>query len=67
MSKKTDNHEQTKKSSRGTLMSHLLELRSRLNEGRARDRAVLIALTPFANSRFDIVSAPLRDVLGIGK
>ncbi|HZF30408.1 MAG TPA: twin-arginine translocase subunit TatC [Gammaproteobacteria bacterium] len=65
MSKKPDNHEQNKEElAEGTLMSHLLELRSRLTKAVLAIVAVLIALTPFANRVFDIVSAPLRDVLG---
>ena len=65
MSKKPDNHEQHEEQlAEGTLMSHLLELRSRLMKSVLAVVAVLIVLTPFSKRVFDIVSAPLRDVLG---
>jgi len=65
MSKKPDNHEQHEEElAEGTLMSHLLELRSRLMKAVLAVVAVVIVLTPFSNRVFDIVSAPLRDVLG---
>jgi sec-independent protein translocase protein TatC len=65
MSKKPDSHEQQEEElAEGTLMSHLLELRSRLTKAVLAVVAVVIVLTPFSNRVFDIVSAPLRDVLG---
>ena len=65
MSKKPDSHEPDEEQlAEGTLMSHLLELRSRLMKSVLAVVAVLIVLTPFAKRVFDVVSAPLRDVLG---
>jgi sec-independent protein translocase protein TatC len=65
MSEKRDNHEQPEEQlAEGTLMSHLLELRSRLMKSVLAVVVVLVVLTPFSKRVFDVVSAPLRDVLG---
>jgi sec-independent protein translocase protein TatC len=63
MSKKPDNHEQEEELAEGTLMSHLLELRSRLLKAVIAVIVVLLCLVPFQNRVFDIVSDPLRAVL----
>ncbi len=47
----------------GTLLSHLVELRSRLLKVAAAIVAVFIVLLPFARQIFVLVSQPLRDVL----
>lgn len=47
----------------GTLLSHLVELRSRLVKIAAAVLVVFVALLPFANKIFDIVARPLIDVL----
>jgi len=47
----------------GTLLSHLVELRSRLLKTAAAVVAVFVALLPFSRQIFAFVSAPLRDVL----
>jgi sec-independent protein translocase protein TatC len=64
MSDKPDNHEQKEEVlAEGTLMSHLLELRSRLMKAVLAVIAVLLCLVPFQNRVFDLVSEPLRAVL----
>lgn len=50
----------------GTLMSHLLELRSRLMKAVAAITVVFLALMPWMNGVFDYVSQPLRDALPEG-
>jgi sec-independent protein translocase protein TatC len=50
----------------GTLMSHLLELRSRLMKAALAVIVVLLALMPFMNRVFEFVSKPLRDALPEG-
>ncbi len=47
----------------GTLLSHLVELRSRLLKVAAAIVAVFIVLLPFARQIFALVSQPLREVL----
>lgn len=47
----------------GTLISHLLELRSRLVKAMLAVLVVFICLVPFANRVFEWVSAPLREQL----
>jgi sec-independent protein translocase protein TatC len=47
----------------GTLLSHLVELRSRLLKISAAVVVVFIALLPFSRRIFSLVSEPLRDVL----
>ena len=68
MSKPPDNHEPEKEElAEGTLMSHLLELRSRLMKAVLAVLAVFIALSPFTQRVFEIVSEPLRDVVPGGQ
>jgi len=50
----------------GTLMSHLLELRSRIMKAVLAVIVVLLCLMPFMNPVFEIVSQPLRDALPEG-
>lgn len=50
----------------GTLMSHLLELRSRIMKAVIAVVAVLLALMPFMNRVFELVSQPLREALPEG-
>ncbi len=51
----------------GTLLSHLVELRSRLLKVAAAVILVFIALLPFARNIFEFVSEPLREVLPSGQ
>ncbi|MDH3616300.1 MAG: twin-arginine translocase subunit TatC [Gammaproteobacteria bacterium] len=51
----------------GTLLSHLVELRSRLLKVAAAVVVVFIALLPFARTIFEFVSEPLREVLPGGQ
>jgi sec-independent protein translocase protein TatC len=68
MSTQPDNHEPGEEQlAEGTLMSHLLELRSRLMKATFAVVAVLIALTPFSQRVFEYVSEPLRRVLPRGE
>lgn len=55
--------EEDEKLEEGTLISHLLELRSRILKSFAAIGVVFLALAPFANRIFELVSAPLRAVL----
>jgi sec-independent protein translocase protein TatC len=50
----------------GTLMSHLLELRSRIMKAVLAVIVVFLALTPWMNDVFEFVSRPLRDALPEG-
>jgi sec-independent protein translocase protein TatC len=50
----------------GTLMSHLLELRSRLMKAVLAVIVVFIGLTPWMNDVFEFVSKPLREALPEG-
>lgn len=50
----------------GTLVSHLLELRSRIMKALLAVLAVFICLAPFASRVFEIVSAPIQAVLPEG-
>lgn len=50
----------------GTLMSHLLELRSRLMKAVLAIIVVFACLTPWMNRVFELVSQPLRDALPEG-
>jgi sec-independent protein translocase protein TatC len=47
----------------GTLLSHLIELRSRLIKIAAAVLVLFVALIPFAQEIFSVVSQPLIDVL----
>jgi len=51
----------------GTLLSHLVELRSRLLKVAAAVVLVFIGLLPFARKIFEFVSEPLREVLPGGQ
>jgi len=51
----------------GTLLSHLVELRSRLLKVAVAVILVFVALLPFSRRIFEFVSAPLRDVLPGGQ
>lgn len=55
--------EQEEQLAEATLISHLLELRSRILKALAAVLAVFVCLAPFANRVFEVVSAPLRAVL----
>jgi sec-independent protein translocase protein TatC len=50
----------------GTLMSHLLELRSRIMKAVLAVIVVFLSLTPFINPVFEFVSKPLREALPEG-
>jgi len=68
MSSSSDNHEpEEEQLAEGTLMSLLLELRSRLMKAVFAIVIVLIALTPFSQRVFEYVSEPLRSVVPGGK
>jgi sec-independent protein translocase protein TatC len=68
MSSSSDNHEPGEEQlAEGTLMSHLLELRSRLMKAVFAIVIVLIGLTPFSQRVFEYVSEPLRRVVPGGK
>lgn len=60
MSATPDNEEQL---AEGTLLSHLVELRSRLVKIAAAVLVLFVALLPFANRIFNLVAQPLIDVL----
>jgi sec-independent protein translocase protein TatC len=47
----------------GTLLSHLIELRSRLLKSAAAVAVAFLCLLPFSRQIFEIVSEPLRNVL----
>ncbi len=66
MSQQPDSHEREEQLAEGTLMSHLLELRSRLLKAIAAIAVVFLALTPFTQRVFEVVSAPLIAVLPEG-
>jgi sec-independent protein translocase protein TatC len=66
MSAEADNHEPEEELAEGTLMSHLLELRSRLMKAVLAVVVVFVALAPFTNRVFEVVSKPLRDALPPG-
>jgi len=62
------NHEPAEEQlAEGTLMSHLLELRSRLMKAVFAVVIVLIGLTPFSQRVFEYVSEPLRSVVPKGE
>ena len=66
MSQEPDSHEPEEQLAEGTLMSHLLELRSRLLKAIAAIVVVFLALSPFTQRVFEVVSAPLIAVLPEG-
>jgi sec-independent protein translocase protein TatC len=59
-------HEPEEQLAEGTLMSHLLELRSRIMKAVAAVAVVFLCLTPFMNRVFEVVSKPLREALPEG-
>ena len=67
MSNQPENHEPEEQLAEGTLMSHLLELRSRLMKAVFAVVAVVIALTPFTQPIFEFMSEPLRRVVPGGQ
>jgi sec-independent protein translocase protein TatC len=68
MADQLENHEpEQEELAEGTLMSHLLELRSRLMKAVFTVVAVLLALMPFTQRVFEIVSEPLRKVVPGGQ
>ena len=66
MSDQADNHEQEEQLAEGTLMSHLLELRSRIMKAVVAVVLVFVCLAPFTQRVFEVVSAPLLAVLPEG-
>jgi sec-independent protein translocase protein TatC len=66
MSPKPDSHEPEEQLAEGTLMSHLLELRSRLMKSVLAVIVVFLGLTPWMDRVFEYVSKPLRDALPEG-
>jgi sec-independent protein translocase protein TatC len=66
MSPPYDKHEPEEQLAEGTLMSHLLELRSRLLKAVLAVIVVFICLTPWMNEVFEYVSQPLREALPEG-
>ncbi len=68
MSSSSGKHEpEEEQLAEGTLMSHLLELRSRLMKAVFAIVIVLIGLTPFSQRVFEYVSEPLRSVVPRGE
>jgi sec-independent protein translocase protein TatC len=61
-----DKHEPEEQLAEGTLMSHLLELRSRIMKAVLAVIVVFACLTPFMNRVFEYISQPLRDALPEG-
>lgn len=66
MSYVADEPEQEEQLAEGTLVSHLIELRSRLMKAMGGVLAVFILLAPFAQEIFTLVSEPLRNALPAG-
>jgi sec-independent protein translocase protein TatC len=66
MSGAPDKHEPEEQLAEGTLMSHLLELRSRLMKAVLAIVVVFLCLTPFMSRVFEYVSQPLQDALPEG-
>jgi sec-independent protein translocase protein TatC len=68
MAAQPDNHEPEKEElAEGTLMSHLLELRSRLMKAVLAVFVVFLALSPFTQRVFEIMSEPIRRVVPGGE
>lgn len=66
MSPKSDSPEPEEQLAEGTLMSHLLELRSRMMKAVLAVLVVFLGLTPWMNDVFEYVSKPLREALPEG-
>jgi sec-independent protein translocase protein TatC len=58
-----DKHEPEEQLAEGTLVSHLLELRSRIMKAVVAVGVAFLCLTPFMNPVFELVSRPLREAL----
>ncbi len=61
--KKTAAGEEEEKLAEGTLLSHLIELRSRLLKSAVAVGVTFVCLLPFSRQIFALVSQPLREVL----
>jgi sec-independent protein translocase protein TatC len=61
--RKTGAAEEPETLAEGTLLSHLVELRSRLLKSSAAIAVAFLCLLPFSRTIFSLVSEPLRDVL----
>ena len=61
-----DKHEPEEQLAEGTLMSHLLELRSRIMKAVIAVFVAFVCLAPFMNPVFEYVSEPLREALPEG-
>ena len=66
MSPPPDKHEPEEPLAEGTLISHLLELRSRIMKAVLAVIVALLGLMPFMNTVFEYVSKPLREALPEG-
>jgi sec-independent protein translocase protein TatC len=66
MSPPYDKNEPEEQLAEGTLISHLLELRSRIMKAVVAVVVVFLCLMPFMNPVFEFVSKPLRDALPEG-
>ncbi|MFS8608713.1 MAG: twin-arginine translocase subunit TatC [Gammaproteobacteria bacterium] len=66
MSYLKNDHEEEEQLAEGTLISHLVELRSRILKALAAVLVVFIALVPFAQEVFTLVSEPLRNAMPEG-
>jgi sec-independent protein translocase protein TatC len=66
MSPPSDKHEAEEQLAEGTLMSHLLELRSRIMKAVLAVILVFFVLAYWMNDVFELVSKPLRDALPEG-
>jgi sec-independent protein translocase protein TatC len=66
MSNQAHKDEHEEQLAEGTLMSHLLELRSRIMKAVVAVVAVFLCLAPFTQRVFEVVSAPLLAVLPEG-
>jgi sec-independent protein translocase protein TatC len=65
--KKLPPPEEEEQLAEGTLISHLLELRSRIMKALAAVVVVFLGLAPFSTQIFELVAAPLREVLPGGQ
>lgn len=63
----TEHKEDNEELAEGTLLSHLVELRSRLLKMAAAVLVIFIPLVPFAQRIFEFASEPLREVLPGGQ
>jgi len=63
----TENQQASEELAEGTLLSHLIELRSRLLRIAMAVIGVFILLLPWADDIFALISRPLREVLPGGQ